>query len=257
MDMKRKYLSLRDFFISYVDQFEMDGSEDQDNIDLKIRHSYRVCEEMENIIVDFELTEVEFYLAKIIALFHDIGRFKQYREYKTFSDYKSEDHGELGVQVLEENGLMSDFSPEHQKIVISAIRLHNNPKLPNDDDLFFAKLIRDADKLDIFNLFEEKYKKENQGRDLIKLDNRPEISDHIYEKLKNKELIKYDSLETVNDLKLMQMTWIYDINFTKTLKIINDRKYIETIYNSMPADKKAKDIYKMVNQELKNKINTD
>lgn len=252
--MKRKYLSLRDFFISYVNQFEMDGSEDQENIDLKIRHSYRVCEEMENIIEDFELSEEEFYLAKIIALFHDIGRFKQYKEYKTFSDYKSEDHGELGVQVLEENGLMADFSPEHQKIVISAIRLHNNPKLPNDDDLFFAKLIRDADKLDIFNLFKGKYEKENEETELIKLDHRPEISDHIYEKLKNKELIKYDSLETVNDLKLMQMTWIYDINFNKTLEIIKKRNYLDTIYNSMSANKKAEEIYEMVKNELENRI---
>lgn len=252
--MKRKYLSLRDFFISYVNQFEMDGSEDQENIDLKIRHSYRVCEEMENIIEDFELSEEEFYLAKIIALFHDIGRFKQYKEYKTFSDYKSEDHGELGVQVLEENGLMADFSPEHQKIVISAIRLHNNPKLPNDDDLFFAKLIRDADKLDIFNLFKGKYEKENEETELIKLDHRPEISDHIYEKLKNKELIKYDSLETVNDLKLMQMTWIYDINFNKTLEIIKKRNYLDTIYNSMSANKKTEEIYEMVKNELENRI---
>ena len=252
--MKRKYLSLRDFFISYVNQFEMDGSEDQENIDLKIRHSYRVCEEMENIIEDFELSEEEFYLAKIIAIFHDIGRFKQYKEYKTFSDYKSEDHGELGVQVLEENGLMADFSPEHQKIVISAIRLHNNPKLPNDDDLFFAKLIRDADKLDIFNLFKGKYEKENEETELIKLDHRPEISDHIYEKLKNKELIKYDSLETVNDLKLMQMTWIYDINFNKTLEIIKKRNYLDTIYNSMSANKKAEEIYEMVKNELENRI---
>lgn len=252
--MKRKYLSLRDFFISYVNQFEMDDSEDQENIDLKIRHSYRVCEEMENIIEYFELSEDDFYLAKIIALFHDIGRFKQYKEYKTFSDYKSEDHGELGVQVLEENGLMVDFSPEHQKIVISAIRLHNNPELPDDNNLFFAKLIRDADKLDIFNLFKEKYEKENEKTELIKLDHRPEISDHIYEKLKNKELIKYDNLETVNDLKLMQMTWIYDINFSKTIEIIKERKYIETIYNSMSDDKRAKEIYEMVTNELENRI---
>ncbi|MGM0438385.1 MAG: HD domain-containing protein [Bacillota bacterium] len=252
--MKRKYLSLRDFFISYVNQFEMDDSEDQENIDLKIRHSYRVCEEMENIIEDFELSGDEFYLAKIIALFHDIGRFKQYKEYKTFSDYKSEDHGELGVQVLEENGLMADFSPEHQKIVISAIRLHNNPELPDDNELFFAKLIRDADKLDIFNLFKEKYEKENEETELIKLDHRPEISDHIYEKLKNKKLIKYDNLETVNDLKLMQMTWIYDINFSKTLEIIKERKYIETIYNSMPDNKRAKEIYEMVTNEFENRI---
>lgn len=253
--MKRKYLSLRDFFISYVNQFKMEGTEDQENIDLKIKHSYRVCEEMENIIEDFELNEEEFYLAKIIALFHDIGRFKQYKEYKTFSDYKSEDHGELGVQVLEENGLMADFSPEHQKIVISAIRLHNNPKLPNDNDLFFAKLIRDADKLDIFNLFKEKYEKEDEETELIKLDHRPEISDHIYQKLKNKKLIKYDSLETVNDLKLMQMTWIYDINFTKTLEIIEKRKYLDTIYNSMPANIKSKEIYEMVKNEMENRIN--
>ena len=50
------------------------------------------------------------------------------------------------------------------------------------------------------------------------------------------------------------MTWIYDINFSKTLEIIKEREYIATIYNSMPDNNKAKEIYEMVSKEIKNRI---
>ena len=254
--MKDKYNELKEWFNNYVSKFKMQNKEDQDNIELKINHSKRVTNEMENIIEAFELSEEQRYMAKIIALFHDIGRFRQYEKHQTFSDYKSEDHGDLGVSVMKDNDLLEDINEDNKNQIYKAIYLHNKPQLPEDDDnLFYAKLIRDADKLDIWNIYMNKYEMENENNYIINLSHKAEISDDVYNKLLNKELIKYSILKTVNDLKLMQMAWIYDINFKSTFEIISERSYIDTIYNSMKENKKAEKIYSEIKNYMNGKLN--
>jgi putative nucleotidyltransferase with HDIG domain len=254
--MENKYKELKEWFDSYTKDFAMQKKKDQKNINLKINHSRRVTEDMEEIIEDFRMTEEEKYLARIIALYHDIGRFKQYKEYQTFSDYKSEDHGRLGVKVMKENNLIEDLDQANQDIIYKAIEQHNKAEIDkdyfdNEREIFFTKLIRDADKLDIFNIFVSRYKKGGQKDFIIKLSTEAKITEEVYEKVLKKEAINYDKLETLNDLKMMQLTWIYDINFDKTIEIIKQRKYIETIYNSMGNNKKADQVY----NEIKNYIN--
>lgn len=249
--MKNKYRELKKWFDSYTKIFAMKNKEDQKNINLKINHSRRVTKDMEEIIKDFKMTEEEKYLARIIALYHDIGRFKQYKEYQTFSDYKSEDHGSLGVEVIKENKLIDDIDQDYQNIIYKAIEHHNKAKIDkdhfdNEKEIFFAELIRDADKLDIFNIFVNRYKKGGQENFIIKLSTEPKISDEVYNKVLKKEAINYDKLETLNDLKMMQLTWIYDINFEETIEIIKEREYIEVIYNSIRESKKAEQVYKEI-----------
>ncbi|SIQ35055.1 HD domain-containing protein [Halanaerobium kushneri] len=257
--MEKIYQKLKNWFESYTAQFEMEAEKDQKNIQLKIEHSKRVTQDMEEIIENLDINPEDKYLARIIALYHDIGRFKQYKKYKTFSDYKSEDHGELGVQVIKENNLIEDLSKAQQEIIYQAIREHNNADLnrenfKSEEQLFFAKLIRDADKLDIFNIFVERYKKRSQKDYVIKLSTDPEVNDEIYKKVLNRESINYDKLQTINDLKVMQLGWIYDINFKETLEIIKQRKYIETIYDSMEQNQRGEEIYQQVKDYLNLKI---
>ena len=253
--MKDKYLKLKEWFDSYTNDFTMKNEKDQQNINLKINHSKRVTKDMEEIIKNFEMNEDEKYLAKIIALYHDIGRFKQYKEYQTFSDYKSEDHGSLGVQVIKENKLLADFSPDVQNIICRAIEQHNKAEIDknyfdHEKEIFFAKLIRDADKLDIFNIFVKRYKKESQEDFIIKLSTEDRVTDEVYKKILNKEAINYDKLETLNDLKMMQLTWIYDINFAETIEIIKEREYLETIYNSIGGNEKAEQVYEEIKKYM-------
>jgi putative nucleotidyltransferase with HDIG domain len=254
--MKDKYLKLKKWFDSYTKDFVMKNEKDQKNINLKIDHSRRVTKDMEEIIENFRLSEDEKYLARIIALYHDIGRFKQYKEYQTFSDYKSEDHGSLGAEVIKENKLIDDLSQDYQKIIYKAIEQHNKADIDkdyfdNEKEIFFAELIRDADKLDIFNIFVNRYQKGDQEDFIIKLSTEDRITDEVYDKVLKKESINYDKLETLNDLKMMQLTWIYDINFAETIEIIKKRGYIETIYNSMGENKKTEHVY----QEIKSYLN--
>lgn len=251
--MKDKFLELKKFFDSYTAEFNLEKKKDQKNIQLKIDHSKRVTKDMEEITAEMSLSAEEKYLAKIIALYHDIGRFKQYKQYKTFSDYKSEDHGELGVKLIKENKLINDLSENKQNIIFKAIEQHNKADLSqeifnNEQEVFFARLIRDADKLDIFNIFVERYKTKSQKDYVIKLSTESEINEEIYNKVLKKKSINYDKLETINDLKVMQLGWIYDINFKETIEIIKKRRYLEVIYDSMDQNERGEEIYQHVRQ---------
>lgn len=253
--MQNLYQKLDEWFNFYTAQFKLEKEKDQKNINLKIDHSRRVAQDMAEIIKEMKITEEEKYLARIIALYHDIGRFKQYQKYKTFSDYKSEDHGTLGVEVIKENQLLNELDQDSRNIVYKAVEQHNKADLKeeyfnNQKELFFAELIRDADKLDIFNIFISRYKKRSQKDYVIKLSNEARINDEIYNKVLRKESINYDNLETINDLKVMQLGWIYDINFRETIKIIKDRAYIEVIHDSMEYSERAEEIYQRVKEYL-------
>ena len=80
-------------FDDYVNSFDMN---DSNNI-TKYKHSYRVmwAQNKYGNLIGFD--ENNCKLASIIGLLHDIGRFKQYEEYSTFSDIRSVDHAGCGV----------------------------------------------------------------------------------------------------------------------------------------------------------------
>jgi hypothetical protein len=83
---------------------------------------------------------------------------------------------------------------------------------------------------------------------VIKLATEARISDEIYNRILRKESINYDKLETINDLKVMQLGWIYDINFKETIEIIKERGYIEVIHDSMDYSERSEEIYQQVRE---------
>ena len=105
--------------------------------------------------VQSRLSERETELARIIALFHDIGRFEQFMRYRTFNDDISENHAEIAIRVLKQQHFLSAFDDKTVKIITATIANHNIPVLPEISDpdvLLFSRLLRDADKLDIWRL---------------------------------------------------------------------------------------------------------
>jgi len=91
-----------------------------------------------------------------MALFHNLGRFEQCANYRTFEEATSENHAGLRLRELAKHLIVSVCTDAEQCLITRAIGLHNVRALPHDEDqrtLFFAKLLRDADKLDIWQLF--------------------------------------------------------------------------------------------------------
>ena len=83
-------------FKKYVSNYDMEIK----GIKLKYDHSFRVMSLSEKYALKLNFSEEDVYLAKLIGLLHDIGRFEQMKVYNTFVDKKSIDHADYSVDRL-------------------------------------------------------------------------------------------------------------------------------------------------------------
>ena len=222
------------YFDEYVFNYNMNDPE----INYKYYHSYRVMDAMELIATKLNLNEKDIYLAKVIGLLHDIGRFEQDKLFNSFKDGEF-DHGNYGVEVLKETKLLDNFNidKEDYEIVYKAIDNHNQFKIDEgltERELLFAKLIRDGDKLDILNALSNKKIIEELHQD------NEEISKKIEEEFFNNVPGNIKDGNSSNDGLVITFCYVYDINFKETLKIIYENKYYDKIYERI----NRKDIFK-------------
>ena len=47
-------------------------------------------------------------------------------------------------------------------------------------------------------------------------------------------MIRMQQLRSLNDFKLLQLAWVYDINFAPTLQTIDHRGYLAKIRGALP-----------------------
>jgi len=257
-----KFILVKEYynwFNSYVKKFY--GEEDlvNQNIELKEKHTLNVANHAANIAKSLNLTEEEVNTAEIIGLFHDIGRFEQFRTYKTFSDDISENHATLGIKILEENKILEDLDCGTKKIILKAISLHNTKELPsnlNEEEVLYCKLIRDADKLDIFRVIIE-YEKERQNNPNPAIDNLPFTPGYNEEVLKDIRLnrkISNNSLKNYNDRKLYELGWITDLNFSFSLIYIKEKNVLKSLSNCLPEDEELNRIFKYLKEYIEKNI---
>ncbi|MFA5087956.1 MAG: HD domain-containing protein [Candidatus Omnitrophota bacterium] len=250
----------RNWFEEYVCSFQTDEPNCQKNIALKKAHTLRVCREIITLAGSLNLNPPDLYLAETIALFHDIGRFEQYKRYGTFWDMKSIDHGLLGIKILSEYQILKDLPSETAELITYAISHHNQAQLPQTGDprkILFTQLVRDADKLDIWQMVKEYYLKEdrtrNEGMELG-LPDTPEISAEIMEDLLARKIVRAVHLRTLNDFKLLQLGWLYDVNFKRTFELIKERGYLQVIYNVLPHTAAVQKIHRILEAYLEESI---
>ncbi|OOM75926.1 HD domain protein [Clostridium puniceum] len=243
------------WFNSYVKKFYGEDSLVNQNIELKETHTLKVAKHAVNIAKSLNLTEEEVNTAEIIGLFHDIGRFEQFRTYRTFRDAISENHATLGIKILEEHKILEKLDDSRQRIIIKAISLHNIKELPsnlNEEKSLFCKLIRDADKLDIFRIIIE-YERERQNNPNPAIDNLPFTPEYNKELLKDILLgrkISNNSLKNYNDRKLYELSWISDLNFPFSFNYINEKKVMETLINCLPQNEEINKLYNYLEQYI-------
>ena len=166
-------------FLEYASAYD-DGSDTR--IKLKIIHTQRVTEVMEQLTAARLLSEQDKKLAYLCAVYHDIGRFEQLKRYHTFLDYKSIDHAQLGCEILRQGDFLGELSDREREQVLTAIGNHNRLAIEDGLDektLLFAKLIRDADKCDIFRVFAQEDPVDTTLKERVRLQNSGQF-DEIY-----------------------------------------------------------------------------
>jgi hypothetical protein len=255
---------LKTWFSRYVDSFLQTCEKQKKKIEMKKAHCHRTEKEIFHLAKKMGLAGDRIILARIIGLLHDIGRFEQYCRYLDFNQRRKEDHGLSGANLLREKAVLSFLPDKDQAIVYKAVQSHNQINIPHDvseEELLFIKLLRDADKLDIWHFvttycynkpgFKRMLNPDFNSSDL-KLPDKYNISEKVFEQLLKGKIIRFEDLTCLNDLKCMQLSWIYELYFTFSLQKVFKRQYIHKICSVIKAEKvKVKIIKNSLKMHLK------
>jgi hypothetical protein len=251
----------KSWFSEFCKSFHLDDEKEQRNITLKEDHTLHVCRNILAVARGESLDTNEMMLAETIALFHDIGRFPQYAQYRTFKDSISVNHGLLGANTLLEKKVLDRIPRREHDIIVDAVKFHNAftvADIVDDDKLRFLKLIRDADKLDIWRVFIEFYESADEERSDavgLGLPDDPSYSKEILPLVHNRQIISLTKLRTLNDFKLLQLSWIFDLNFVASFMLLAERDYINRIAATLPQTDEILDTVARVSAYVREKLN--
>ena len=263
--MQQKQLErFRVWFDDYVAGLYRDDEFVNANLKSKEEHSRRTCREMLYLANEIGLADNQKRIAEVTALFHDIGRFKQFVKYRTYSDVRSVDHCLLGLEVLREEKVLDGVEGKERELIEKAIEYHGLMELPGNLDgelSLFSKLLRDADKLDIFYVVTQSYRQYRDNPEKFTLEvefpDEAGCSPEVVEGVLRGRRIDYSSLRTLNDMKLLQLAWVYDVNFPATLKRIRERRFLEMLIDFLPETGDIEAVRKKIFQYVDSRIEQD
>jgi hypothetical protein len=248
--------NIYNWFNAYTSAYRQ--SADAQTHELKYQHSIQVSKNCFQIATKESFNEKSIEIAEIIGLLHDCGRFEQYEQYQTFNDKVSVDHAALSVKVIEENKLLNSFSEEVRSAIIKSILFHNKRDIPksrnSEEEFSFIKLIRDADKTDIFRVMREQITDPKIDKKTLLLNQSEEItySAPIINSIQNRELANLQDMETMVDFRLIQLSWIFDINYKSTFEIIKKQGHLNWLIDTLPGKELIKDELSIIKTQLLN-----
>ena len=249
------FAELNRAFLHYLDSFTVADAHIREHFNIKKTHTYRVVHEIHSIARQSALSERETELARIIALFHDLGRFEQFLTYGTFNDDISENHARIAVRVLQQQRFFASFDDQTVKIITGAIENHNIPVLPEISDrdvLLFSRLLRDADKLDIWRLTLDQ-----NVAFTIRNEKEPDhyrVPEMILSRFREGRVVLLEFAESMNDFRLLRLSWIFDMNFPATFSIIEKKEYIKKILAKIPEFPEKKEISTILHSHCRSMI---
>lgn len=231
---------ISEWFDCFVSGFIGATAADQRNYDLKIEHTYCVRDCMDRLTTDLGLSSSDRAMASAVAICHDVGRFPQYRQYGTFNDKTSTNHAALSVRTLKQERVLENIDGADRSLILQAVAMHNLFELPESLDPVvrrFALLIRDADKLDIWRVLIEycTSKPEERASAVIwELPDTGACSKRAIDEVAAGRILNRSFLETADDFKLLQLSWVFDLNFSESFRIVSERGYLHTLAGLLP-----------------------
>lgn len=225
---------------------------------LKINHIKRVANNSKDLAIKLNLSQEDIELAELIGLLHDIGRFEQIKIYNTFNDVKSVNHAQLGIKILFDDGLIRSFieNASYDNIIKKAILNHNKNRIEeglSKQELLHAKIIRDSDKTDIFNVlniedFETCYETQDMSKEIA--------TPEIYREFMEEHSINYKNRKSAADLLICHFAYVFDYNFKFGLEILNKKGYLDKLYEKFNfKDENTKKMLEEVYLTAKNYVN--
>ena len=212
---------------------------------LKVEHTFRVLDHAccivshlshepsvpRSIVQDAELARASL----LAAIYHDCGRFPQFRQYRTFLDARSVNHAVLSFRVMRDQGFLQEETRRVRGLAQCAVLLHNRHILPpflEAHARFVTDVVRDADKLDIFRIMVSYLTQALPEKDAVLLhvkDDPSCWSKKVEEDVLHGRVARYEDLRFVNDFRLLLGTWMNELRFDATRRTLAESGLMETV----------------------------
>lgn len=240
-------VKIKAWFDGYVRSFDLSIP----MIQMKYEHSCDVMRIGERLVSALAWAPEDATVGTAACLLHDTGRFSQYRDFGTYYDGASVDHGDRGYEALlseffgkpAETGSVDvnvnvNVDEEAQKVILQAVKWHNKKSLPvlPSDVLPFCRLVRDADKLDVFRLVRRRMDEGTIGALLPRHKIDAPLSASLLDEVETLWSGSYKHASSLQDFLLIQLTWTLDVNFAPSLQILEESGVLTRIRDHFPKD---------------------
>ena len=202
---------------------------------LKIEHTRRVATNAARILEGERFPERLRGPGMVAAWLHDLGRFRQFAQYRTFSDQVSVNHALLSCGVVLELGWLDGWEPWARNAILRAIECHNLRDLPPNlppDEAALAWVVRDADKLDILTVLDHAIETDY-------LPSHPEVywglpfrappSGKVVDAIVRGESVDYADIASFADFVFIQLAWCNGgLRFGESARLALERGEVRT-----------------------------
>ena len=218
---------------AYVDAFRVEG-ELPDLMRLKRVHTGHVVAAAQAIAEGEGFDAETASVCVAAALLHDTGRYEQLRRYSTFRDSESVDHAVFSHDIVRDAGWLAECVQAERQAVLDAVLFHNRRDVPEGlDALTFAAshTVRDADKLDIFRVLEDRVATTDWRNDCAAFWNLPvraAPNPAVLAAIREQRAVDYQNIKTLADFVLIQVGWMVSgLHYDTTRRLAARRGHLE------------------------------
>lgn len=222
-------------------------------------HSVRVSANSLLLSANVLHNDEEKLALEIAALFHDIGRAEMICQGTESPINIQRNHATQSTKIVAGLGFFQDLPLEIKNLILKTIENHNKVKLPkadNEQQTVFISILRDADKLDIFDSSLRFFKEKSGIQPLVTFDlvNSIEVSEKILKSIHAGKPALIEDMKTMNDFKLLLLSMVFDLNLKQTFRLVSERQYVQRIYETLPKKDQIIDAYRGIKLFVENKF---
>ena len=239
-------------FAAYTEQYNAADPK----IRLKIDHTYRVAGLCDRISRTVPGTDSD--LAWLTGMLHDVGRFEQVRRYQTISDTDSVDHAAFGADMLFQENLLDRFGTFDEKcreILEISIRNHNRFRIEeglSDEYTAYCRILRDADKIDIFRVNTETPLEEIYNVTTKELRESP-VSDAVKQGFREGCALLRSVRQTPADILVSHICLVYELEYPLSLQIVREQGYLDKLLDFRSDNRETNEWF----EEMKAVLSSD
>ena len=236
---------LTGLYDAYVDSFRGPDGRLPAMMQLKRTHTAFVVKNAEAIADGEGFAPAVREVALAAALLHDTGRYEQLKRYDTFKDSDSVDHAVLSRDVVLSMGWLDRVGADSawRDAVLKAVLYHNRRDLPEGVlsprtvpvaglDLLSvaAHTVRDADKLDIFRVLEDRVAHSDwrgDSRAFWNLSVSAPPNPSVVACIEGGLPVDYQQIASLADFVLVQVGWmVSDLQFATSRRLCRERGHL-------------------------------